>query len=205
MDSIVSLLTQHRLRRLEGRRLNSYSLHVARLLQGEKSGWVRFHLVAAGDEGEFTPPVVEGIYSASGRGMFPWIEALAYYPQLRCGEKTLALSANGTDVAPFSALSELIPPAATEVGAALFHAGFRKVKLFYLAEAGWEGQQKLWAEKPLHEEMEQEWDATTARDLQRFLSAPVQAAAAAACVPWAVILLKELEEGEKTEISAANS
>ncbi len=165
---------------------------------------MRFHLVVAGDEGEFTPPVVEGIYSAGGRGVFPWIEALAYHPQLRCGEKTLELSANGTDVALFSALGELIPPAATEVGAALFHAGFRKVQFFYLAEGDWERQQKLWAEEPLHEQMRRERDATTARDLQRFLSAPVQAAAAATCVPWPVILFRQLEEGEKNEKTTAD-
>jgi len=206
-------------------------LHVARLLQGEKSGWVRFQLVVTGEEGEFAPPVVEGIYNAGGRGVFPWIEALAYQPQLHCGEKALELPAHGTDVALFSALGELIPPgghimvgcetpphhetyqallkgvppAANALGVALVHAGFRKVKSFYLAEGGWEGQQKLWAEKPLHEEMEREWDAATARDLRRFLSAAVQAPAAAACVPRAVILLKELEEGEKNEKSAANS
>lgn len=204
---------------------------MARLLRGEKSGWVRFHLVVAGDEGEFTPPVVKGIYSAGGRGVFPWIEVLAYQPQLHCGEEALELPAHGADVALFSALGELIPPgghimvgcetpphhetyqallkgvppAATELGAALFHADFRKIKFFYLAEGGWEGQQKLWAEKPLHEEMRREWDAATARDLRRFLSAPVEAPAAAACVPRAVTLLKELEGGETNKKSAATS
>jgi hypothetical protein len=227
----VTLLAQHPLRRLEGRRLSSYTLRVARLVPAEKSGWVRFHLVVVGAEGEFAPPVVEGIYSAGGRGVLPWIEALAYQPQVRCGEKTLELAAHGRDLALFSALGELIPPgghimvgcetpphhetyqallkgvppAATALGAALLRAGFRKVKFFYLAEGGWEGQQKLWAEKPLHEEMRREWDAATARDLRRFLSTPAEAPAAAACVSRAATLLKEMEEGEKNRKTASDS
>lgn len=227
----MSSLAQHPLRRLEGRRLNSYTLRVTRLVPAEKSGWVRFHLVVAVEEDEFAPPVVEGIYSAGGRGVLPWIEALAYHPQLRCGEKTLELAAHGWDVALFTALGELIPPgghimvgcetpphhetyqallkgvppAATVLGTALFQASFRKVKFFYLAEGGWEGQQKLWAEKPLHQEMRREWDAATARDLRRFLSAPVVAPAAAGCVSRAAALLKEMEVGEKNKKTAADS
>ena len=83
---------------------------------------------------------------------------------------------------------------ATPLGWVLFQIGFRKVKFFYLAEGGWEGQQKLWAEKPLDEEMKRQWEADTARDLRNFLAAPSEAPAAAGCVPRAAALLNELED-----------
>ncbi|MFQ5663365.1 MAG: DUF1122 family protein [Terriglobia bacterium] len=199
-----------------------HTLRVARLAPGEKSGWTRFHLVLEGKQGEFVPPVVEAIYSAGGRGVLPWIEVLAYQPKLRRSVEALELAAHGWDVTLFTALGKLIPPgghimvgcetpphqetyqallkgvppAATPLGSVLFRAGFRKVKFFYLAEGGWEGQQKLWAEKPIAEPMRLEWDAATAGELRRFLSAPTEAPAAARCRPRAAALLKELEASE---------
>lgn len=214
----MSRLSEHPLGRLAGRRLGDYKLRVARFEPGEKSGWTRFHLVLSGEQGDATPPVVEGIYSAGGRGVLPWIEVLAYQPQVTLADKTLDLEAAGWDAILFAALNELIPPgghlmvgcetpphqetyqalmkrvppAATPLGSVLFRAGFRKVKFFYLAEGGWEGQQKLWGEKPLDDDMRRGWEAATARELKEFLAAPSQAPAAIRCLPLAQALLEEL-------------
>jgi len=212
------------LEKLDGRRLGPSGLHLARVRPGEKSGWTRFELVVSDEKGEFTPPVVEGVYSAGGRGVLPWIEVLAYEPRLRCGEETLDLAAGGLDRELFTALAELIPPGghlmvgcetpphhdtyqalmkgvppvATPLGAVLFACGFRKVKFFYLAEGGWEGQQKLWAEKPLDDRMRREWEMATAGELTRFLAAPADAPAAQQCLARAKQLLEELQAGKKS-------
>ena len=207
------------LEKLDGRRLGPSRLHLARVRPGEKSGWTRFELVVSEEKGDFAPPVVEGVYSAGGRGVLPWVEVLAYEPRLRRGEETLELGASGLDRELFTALGELIPPGghlmvgcetpphhdtyqalmkgvppvATPLGAVLFACGFRKVKFFYLAEGGWEGQQKLWAEKPLDDRMRRDWEAATAGELTRFLAAPADAPAAQSRIPPAQQLLEELK------------
>jgi len=214
----------HPLEKLDGRRLGPHRLRLAEVRPGEKSGWTRFELVVSDEKGEFAPPVVEGVYSAGGRGVLPWIEVLAYEPRLRRGEETLDLATRGLDRELFTALAELIPPgghlmvgcetpphqetyqvllkgvppAATPLGAVLFACGFRKVKFFYLAEGGWEGQQKLWAEKPLDEKMRREWEAATADQLRKFLAAPADAPAAQSCLARARKLLEELQAGKKS-------
>lgn len=213
-------LSDHPVRRLDGVPLGPHKLRLARLEPGEKSGWTRFRLAVAGGEGEFAPPVVEAIYSAGGRGVLPWIEVLAYEPQLRRKSDTLDVAAKGWDRTLFTALGELVPPGghlmvgcetpphqetyqalmkrvppvATPLGEVLFRAGFRRVKFFYLAEGGWEGQQKLWAEKPLEDAMRRAWDGISVAELKGFLSGPAPALAAAACVPRAQALLRELEQ-----------
>lgn len=215
----MSTLSDHPIARLDGRQIGPYRLRVARLQPGEKSGWTRFHILLRGEHGDAAPPVVEGIYSAGGRGVFPWIEVLAYQPTLTLAGETLDLPAAGWDLTLFAALGELIPPgghlmvgcetpphqetyqallkgvppAATPLGWVLFQVGFRKVKFFYLAEGGWEGQQKLWAEKPLDEDMRRQWEGSTARDLRHFLAAPSDAPAAVHCLARVTALLKELE------------
>ena len=98
------------LQNLDGRKLGVHWLRLAAVRAGEKSGWTRFELVVSDEKGEFTPPVIEGVYSAGGRGVLPWIEVLAYEPRLRRGEETLDLATGGLDRELFTALAELIPP-----------------------------------------------------------------------------------------------
>lgn len=214
----MSPALDHPLRRLDARRLGPYSLRLDQLRPAEKSGWWRFDLTLTDAGGDFAPPVIEGVYSAGGRGVRPWIEVLAYEPVLGRREDTLGLAERGWEQELFAALGELVPPgghlmvgcetpphqetyqallkgvppAATPLGAVLFGAGFRKVKFFYLAEGGWEGQQKLWAEKPVNEAMGRDWEAATAEELRKFLASPVEAAAARHCQPRAQQLLAEL-------------
>lgn len=63
-----------------------------------------------------------------------------------------------------------IPPVSTAQGELLFHAGFRLVKDWYLAEGGHEGPRKLWGEKPINDFEAREFDLRTFLQLLAFLS-----------------------------------
>jgi hypothetical protein len=69
-----------------------------------------------------------------------------------------------------NSLTKGIPPISTAQGELLFHAGFRLVKDWYLAEGGHEGPRKLWGEKPLNEIESREFDLRTFLQLLAFLS-----------------------------------
>ena len=62
------------------------------------------------------------------------------------------------------------PPISTAQGKLLFHAGFRLVKDWYLAEGGHEGPRKLWGEKPLNDIESRDFDLKTFLQLLAFLS-----------------------------------
>lgn len=63
-----------------------------------------------------------------------------------------------------------VPPVTTAQGELLFHAGFRLVKDWYLAEGGHEGPRKLWGEKPLNDAETSNFDLKTFLQLLAFLS-----------------------------------
>ena len=63
-----------------------------------------------------------------------------------------------------------VPPVSTAQGKLLFHAGFRLVKDWYLAEGGHEGPRKLWGEKPLNEVESRGFDSRTFLQLLALLS-----------------------------------
>lgn len=198
----------HPVQHLEGKSLGPYALRLTRLEPMAKSGWRLFELTLSGPEGDFAPPVVTGIHSVGGRGVLPWVEVLDYRPRLECQGRVLDLAAQERDVALFGLLAGLfppgghimvgcegaahrethlaalkgVPPIATPLGWVLFRAGFPRVRFFGLAEGGWEGQQKLWAEKPLDEDAARRWRDATADELRRFLA---QAPSAATLLPHA--------------------
>ncbi len=62
------------------------------------------------------------------------------------------------------------PPISTAQGKLLFHAGFRLVKDWYLAEGGHEGPRKLWGEKPLNDIEARDFDLKTFLQILAFLS-----------------------------------
>lgn len=62
------------------------------------------------------------------------------------------------------------PPISTAQGELLFHAGFRLVKDWYLAEGGHEGPRKLWGEKPLNDIEARDFDLKTFLQILAFLS-----------------------------------
>ena len=62
------------------------------------------------------------------------------------------------------------PPISTAQGELLFHAGFRLVKDWYLAEGGHEGPRKLWGEKPLNDIEALNFNLKTFLQILAFLS-----------------------------------
>lgn len=62
------------------------------------------------------------------------------------------------------------PPISTAQGELLFHAGFRLVKDWYLAEGGHEGPRKLWGEKPLNDIEARDFDSKNFLQILAFLS-----------------------------------
>lgn len=67
-------------------------------------------------------------------------------------------------------LTKGLPPISTVQGELLFHAGFRLVKDWYLAEGGHEGPRKLWGEKPLNEVESRGFDFRTFLQILAFLA-----------------------------------
>src|SRR5690606_5115009 len=133
--------------------------------------------------------VARGLHSAGGRWVSPWIELIDYRPQIECAGRAAELAEAKADRALFRllagllppgahlmlgcegpahrsdylALSRGVPPAATTLGRLMLDAGFPRVKFFDLPEGGWEGQKKLWAEKPPDALTARAWAEDTAR------------------------------------------
>ena len=110
-----------------------------------------------------------------------------YQPNVKRGKQYLNLAKHNWDVALFRLLASLIPPGGhimvwcegqphrtsylaltkgvppivTPLGRLLWKAGFFKDRFFDLPEGGWEGEQKLWAEKPLDTTMGERWRLQT--------------------------------------------
>lgn len=190
----MAQLTNHPLLALERRPLDGFQPRLACLEPTARSGWVRFALSLFKGKEPLCPPVLKGIYSIGGRGVSPWLEVQSYEPVIRLATQSLDLADRGLDVPLFSALAALvppgghlmlwceshprthhallkgIPPVATPLGALLFTAGFPRVKFFDLAEGGWEGEQKLWAEKPPDQAVATAWRKATLADLRTFLN-----------------------------------
>jgi hypothetical protein len=138
-------------------------------------GW--FHLTVALADANGTAsktPIMTGIVSGGGRGVRPWFEC-RFYPVVTMPDgTTLDARARGLEAALIDRLGELVPggghlmveyespgqsmthaelllrvpPAATHLGALMFHAGFRGAfKDWYISEGGHEGPRKLQANK----------------------------------------------------------
>jgi hypothetical protein len=140
-----------------------------------RAGW--FHLTVALADANGTAsktPIMTGIVSGGGRGVRPWFEC-RFYPGVTMPDgTTLDARARGLEAALIDRLGELVPsgghlmveyespgqsmthaelllrvpPAATHLGALMFHAGFRGAfKDWYISEGGHEGPRKLQANK----------------------------------------------------------
>jgi len=140
-----------------------------------RAGW--FHLTVALADANGTAsqtPIMTGIVSGGGRGVKPWFEC-RFYPEVTMADgATLDARECGLEAALIDRLGELVPdgghlmveyespgqsmthaelllrvpPAATHLGAMMFHAGFRGAfKDWYISEGGHEGPRKLQANK----------------------------------------------------------
>jgi hypothetical protein len=140
-----------------------------------RAGW--FHLIVALADANGTAtqtPIMTGIVSGGGRGVKPWFEC-RFYPEVTMADgTTFDARGCGLEAALIDRLGELVPdgghlmveyespgqsmthaelllrvpPAATYLGALMFHAGFRGAfKDWYISEGGHEGPRKLQANK----------------------------------------------------------
>ncbi|MEA2649187.1 MAG: hypothetical protein QOG61_1622 [Candidatus Binataceae bacterium] len=140
-----------------------------------RAGW--FHLIVALADANGTAtqtPIMTGIVSGGGRGVKPWFEC-RFYPEVTMADGTTFDAREcGLEAALIDRLGELVPdgghlmveyespgqsmthaelllrvpPAATYLGALMFHAGFRGAfKDWYISEGGHEGPRKLQANK----------------------------------------------------------
>ena len=202
--------------RMDGRALGPWTLRITDWRRETESGWRRFHLALVDEAVVFPTSLMEGVYSFGGRGVEPWIEVLAYRPRLEAEGRTADLTENGLETDLFVNLGQLIPPgghlmvgcenepqrdtyqalrvgvppAATPLGSVLYHAGFPRIRFFDLAEGGWEGQQKLWAERPLDAAMDRDWRRGTLDTLRRFVDEDPEAEPARQCIPIACDILE---------------
>ncbi|HHT9133659.1 MAG TPA: DUF1122 family protein [Candidatus Avalokitesvara rifleensis] len=121
---------------LDGLTLGDYTLNVVQLQRTKMSGW-RFFAIGLSlpvqtqsdrhtkSVGTYTKskenvlasrlPVIEGIYSSGGRGVFPWMEVFTYNSRIKFSGQaeprpTIDLSHTGLDRTLFEHLSKLIPP-----------------------------------------------------------------------------------------------
>ena len=104
------------LKRLQGKRLDSLTLHLGEIQQLRLSGWKGFKLYLQDSRGVWSElPVIKGIYSVGGKdGVKAWMD-LEYREELEFskGEKSLAsfsLDSSHIDQKLFSYLGEFIPP-----------------------------------------------------------------------------------------------
>jgi hypothetical protein len=162
-----------------------------------RAGW--FHLTAALAEAngaESRTPIMTGIVSGGGRGVKPWFEC-RFYPQVTLADgTTLDARECGLEAALIDRLGELVPagghlmveyespgqsmthaelllrvpPAATHLGALMFHAGFRGAfKDWYISEGGHEGPRKLQANKSPNAEAARIAMRTNLEELRAFI------------------------------------
>lgn len=195
----------HPLQALEGESVGPCTIRLGLLTQLASSGWRRFSLYLEDkDKRRCTEPVIDGVYSVGGKGIAPWMD-ISYLSRLAFkgeAENTLDLTNSGLDRPLFTRLSNLIPanghimveyeslchkmthdllrmrvpPAATPLGALLFDAGFQGgFKDWYIAEGGFEGPQKLQANKPLNEEHARRKAEELANELKSFLELQINA------------------------------
>lgn len=104
------------LKRLQGKRLDGLTLHLAEIKQLRLSGWKGFKLYLQDSRGVRSElPVIKGIYSVGGKdGVKAWMD-LEYREELDFskGENSLtsfSLSSSHTDRKLFLHLEEFIPP-----------------------------------------------------------------------------------------------
>jgi hypothetical protein len=104
------------LKKLHGKALNGYTLHLGELKQLRSSGWKGFRLYLRESRGHLSKePVIKGIYSLGGKdGVKPWMD-LEYLPELEFlfgkeKKDCLTLSSSSVDRKLFMNLGNIIPP-----------------------------------------------------------------------------------------------
>jgi len=176
-------MSDHPLSRLEGLPLGTFSLELSVLEPMRMSGWRHFSIILREPSGSRSvQPVIDGIHSLGGKGVYPWIE-IAHYSGLLTfrDNQVIDIQEERLDYKLFQILHDLlepgshimvwyegksgketelelqrgIPPLITPLGLVIFTAGFLSVRDFHLPEGGHEGGRKLWGERPLNKTIDE--------------------------------------------------
>ena len=164
------------LTRLDGREVSTGELKVLNPRPVRpRTGWLYLTLALKDKRrGVSTSPIATGIVSGGGRGVKAWVEC-RLYPRVEFDSHSLDARKAGLEGEVVKILADLIPsgghlmldyenagqeqtfaelvlrvpPAASYLGALMFHAGCRgHFKDWYFSEGGHEGPRKLQANKP---------------------------------------------------------
>lgn len=197
--TLAAQVDNHQLIDRDGRRwrLKVTSLRPVR----PRAGWYYLTVALVGADGAASlSPLMTGIMSGGGRGVRPWCEC-RLYPEVRTADgATLDARAARLEAALVSRLGAIlpagghlmveyespgqerthaelllrVPPAASELGAIMFAAGFRGAfKDWYIAEGGHEGPRKLQANKSPTPAAARAAIRTHARELAEFVKRPL--------------------------------
>ena len=162
-----------------------------------RAGWFHLTVVLTEANGAASrTPIMTGIVSGGGRGVKPWFECRLYPEVTLADGAKLDAREGGLEAALIDRLGELVPagghlmveyespgqsmthaelllrvpPAATYLGALMFHAGFRGAfKDWYISEGGHEGPRKLQANKSPNAEAAQVARRTHVAELTAFI------------------------------------
>ncbi len=214
---------------LRARNRRSYRVAITGIVPVRpRAGWFHLTVALAGVNGVTSKtPLITGIVSGGGRGVKPWFEC-RLYPVLTMGDGG-ALDAReiGLEAALIDRLGELVPdgghlmieyespgqtethtelllrvpPAASYLGALMFHAGFRGAfKDWYISEGGHEGPRKLQANKSPNAAAARAATRTHVAELTAFVKQPLPVGKANATIVAraqrrARTLLKKLRPG----------
>jgi hypothetical protein len=185
--------------RLGGQRCADFRLAISARPIRSRSGWAYFYAMLVGPRNEYsTTALAEGVASAGGRGVRPWLEVRIHPQVVFADQMKVETRERGLEKGVIEALAALVPPGghlmvdyesggqeetfaelvlgvpplATRLGEMLFAAGFRgQFKDWYFSEGGHEGPRKLQANKPVDEQMAERVLRQHHHDLRAFLAA----------------------------------
>jgi hypothetical protein len=197
-----SLPGDHPVARLDGLRLGDLRL-LALLGPKNAVGSRYFQLFAADGDGRLAEGVFAlGLHNSGPYPAFNWVELTQFRESIDVVGKTIDLWETGLEVELFRAVSELVPdgghimaeydspthrateriltlrypPATTPIGYAMFEAGVRSYRDWYISEGGREGPRKLQGFKPWNEEIAREKTAALRAEVEAMLARPEDAA-----------------------------
>lgn len=197
-----SLPGEHPIGRLDGLRLGGLRL-IALLGPRNAVGSRWFQLFVADAEGRLADGVFAlGLHNSGPYPAYNWVELTQFREAIDVGGKTTDLWETGLELELFRAVSELVPAgghimaeydspthrateriltlrypqATTPIGYAMFEAGVRSYRDWYISEGGREGPRKLQGFKPWNEEIAREKTAALRAEVEAMMARPEEAA-----------------------------
>jgi hypothetical protein len=158
-----------------------------------------FQLFAAGADGRLADEALAlGLHNSGPFPAYNWVELTQFRETLALGGQAISLWDTGLALDLFRAVSGLVPagghimaeydspthrateriltlrypPAATPSGYAMFEAGARSYRDWYISEGGREGPRKLQGFKPWNDDIAREKTAALRSEIEALLAAP---------------------------------